>query len=652
MTRLYQKLAKKAIAWGMIVATLFFVASPVMAQVPNDPNYATQAAMWSQIDAPAAWDYSTGTHNVIVAVIDTGLDTWHVDLEQNVWKNPFELPNNGVDDDHNGYVDDSNGWNFADNSSDVRTSVAENATDPEAVRHGTIVAGLIGAVGNNDTDGTGLDWDVSLMPIRSINSAGSGSFSNITKAVNYAIANGADVISMSFEGTSPDPSLKAALYKAYSQGIVIVAAAGNHTPVEDGDLDDDPHYPGCFDSGSTDNWILTVGSVNGFNQYSDFSNYGSCVDLVAPGENAFSTERFAPQFGYTDEFGGPWNGTSFAAPLVAGAAALIKAAHPTWGAQQIIPVIMKSVDSITEQNPGDDGLIGAGILDVGRAMALAAAMDPTPAVYGVTFFHSGNQILRLNATTGIVATIATLPSVQIMGVTTMPAQAVKQSGAAVLLKRGNFYYVQILTANGGFVTEFPVSVKTGTTLKSVHALPGPNQTDLLLETYTARTNQTQLTEVNWQGRTVQSRTVTGSLAGITSSADGNTLATVVLSKNSALITEYTWNTSAQTHYTIPAVQGIEGMALGSFWGSGVQLAMVIDQNNQAVQWVGDVGSGSYQAAALGAVSKKFPWYVLTASDSSDKTLLFRYTKQGGFFPVMTGKNIPFSTVHLPAFSAN
>jgi subtilisin family serine protease len=198
MVKVYRNVAKKAILMVASLATVFSTPVSVLARTPNDPRLADQQMMWSQINAPTAWDITTGSKQVIVAIIDTGFDSWHDDLSPNVWVNKKEIPDNDIDDDRNGYIDDIHGWNFVENNNNPRTSVFEAGDDPESVRHGTIIAGLIGARGDNGRDGTGLNWNVQMMPLRAINSRGSGAISNVIKAVDYAVAEGADVISMSF----------------------------------------------------------------------------------------------------------------------------------------------------------------------------------------------------------------------------------------------------------------------------------------------------------------------------------------------------------------------------------------------------------------------------------------------------------------------
>src|SRR3989338_186654 len=332
MKKFYHFLAKKAIPTALVALFGLGGLYPlvVLAQVPNDGNYWQQQVMWSQINAPNAWSVTTGKREVIVAVIDSGTDIDHEDLRENIWINEREIPQNGRDDDRNGFIDDIHGWDFLENTNDVRPEIFASDTDTEAARHGTVVAGLVGAVGNNGKAGAGVNWSATIMPLRAMDNFGSGSFTNIARAVEYATDNGADVITMSFVGDVADPVLRQSLRRAYEHGIVLVAAVGNKGLFEAGDLDTSPVFPACYDEGDKENWIIGVSSVTPQDRLADFASYGKCVDIVAPGTGIFGLEPFAPQLGYRSGFAGGWDGTSFSTPLVAGTAALVKSVQPNW----------------------------------------------------------------------------------------------------------------------------------------------------------------------------------------------------------------------------------------------------------------------------------------------------------------------------------
>lgn len=371
MSGFYSKTLKISIP-AALAAIFLFLALPASAKEPSDPRYASQAAMWRQINAPAAWDVSIGSDEVVVAMIDTGPDTKHPDLADNIWINKDEIPGNGEDDDNNGYIDDVNGWNFVENNNNPRPKVVLGSDDDEeAVNHGTLVAGLVGALGDNGRNGVGLNWKIKIMPLRAMNNLGSGSYSDIVKAINYAIANGASVISLSVVGENTDAEVKTALRRAYDKGVVVVAAAGNEGKYNEGDLDSFPLYPICLDRGDKENWLLGVTAVDATDRLASFAGYGSCVDLAAPGKNIFSIQYFDPFAGYLEDFDGAWQGTSFAAPLVAGAAALVKSVNPEWQAPEIIKALLSAADGLESLNPFFIGRLGYGRLNVGRAVEKA-----------------------------------------------------------------------------------------------------------------------------------------------------------------------------------------------------------------------------------------------------------------------------------------
>src|SRR3990167_1151526 len=146
---------------------LFFIAFlgsilPVaaLARTPNDPSFSQWA--FTDVHAPKAWDITTGKKEVVVAIIDNGFDSLHPDLKDNVWHNTGEISSNGKDDDNNGFVDDSNGWDFAGNDNDPRPDdpALQNLEDGEVLHHATIVAGIIGGVGDNNRSGAGINWQV------------------------------------------------------------------------------------------------------------------------------------------------------------------------------------------------------------------------------------------------------------------------------------------------------------------------------------------------------------------------------------------------------------------------------------------------------------------------------------------------------------
>ena len=299
---------------------------------PNDTRYAdlwalkNAAAGADGISAEAAWDTTTGSHSVVVGVIDSGIDIDHRDLKDNIFVNAGEVPGNGVDDDGNGFVDDVNGWDFLN---DDRT-VFDNASDDA---HGTHVAGTLGARGNNSVGVVGVNWDVQLMPLKALSPLG-GSDANLIEAYNYAKLmrqRGVNlrVLNNSYGGQGFSQSLRDAIRELGDAGILFVAAAGNQK------LNNILcAFPASFDLPN----VISVAASTRFNLLAgSFTNRGAqSVHLVAPGEDILSTtpRGYSGQglvSGYTEPDGSTYStfsGTSMASPHVAGAAALACAANP------------------------------------------------------------------------------------------------------------------------------------------------------------------------------------------------------------------------------------------------------------------------------------------------------------------------------------
>lgn len=277
------------------------------AAAPGDPLFGEQ---WSLADdtvlgAGPAWDQTTGG-DVTVAVIDSGVDTTHPDLAQNIWTNPAEVAGNGVDDDGNGFVDDAQGWNFVANS--------PNARDDNG--HGTHVAGIIGARGGNGIGVAGVAWRVKIMPIKVLDAGAVGSAATLALGIRYAVANGAKVINLSVSGPGYSRAFDEAVQFASDSGVLVVGAAGN-----DGrSVDAAPVYPAAFQAPL----LVAVAATAQDGGLSPISNYGAGnVELAAPGQDIVST---AAGGGYERR-----TGTSMATPHVAGALVLLAAARPDLG---------------------------------------------------------------------------------------------------------------------------------------------------------------------------------------------------------------------------------------------------------------------------------------------------------------------------------
>lgn len=359
---------------GIVASSL--LPSIVLAQTPNDPSYGKQWYL-NTIHAPVAWDSTTGSTSVIVAVLDTGLDLTHEDIVANLWKNPGEIAGNGKDDDGNGYIDDVHGWDFiGDDGNPSPSPIATSST--EAIDHGTLIAGEIGAVGNNHLGVSGVAWNVKIMPVRMLDDQGSGTEYDAANAIRYAVRNGARVINLSFAGNEAHAALQAAVKDAYTNGVVVVAAMGN----ESRDTNTSPVYPACMRT-TADDWVIGVTATDETDHGTAFTNYGSlCADVSAPGTDIYGLSYHNVSEGYPNAYMGTWNGTSMASPLVAGAAALLFSRFPTLTAGEVRNIIKLSVDpvSIRGFSAGD---LGAGRLNIDKALIMAASYAPAVNIFTV-----------------------------------------------------------------------------------------------------------------------------------------------------------------------------------------------------------------------------------------------------------------------------
>lgn len=309
---------------------------------PNDPEFPNQWGLHNtgqsggtadaDIDAPEAWEIFTGSSDITIAVIDSGIDYNHADLQSNIWTNPGETgggkETDGIDNDGNGYIDDWHGWDFV--SSD------NNPIDDNG--HGTEVSGIAGARGNNDTDVTGVCWTVKLMAVKSINSIGAGYTADLIAGIDYAISMGVQIINASWRRSQYSAAEYQAIERAMTSGILFVAAAGNSAQ----NTNTTPHYPSSYD---IDN-IISVLATTDTDTLSATSNYGPyTVDLGAPGGEDDTQNAYNILTTYLDDDTIYAYQTSMAAPFVSGGAALLFGYRPTIDWWQAKTIILKSVDT-------------------------------------------------------------------------------------------------------------------------------------------------------------------------------------------------------------------------------------------------------------------------------------------------------------------
>lgn len=362
---------KKIITSFLLVFMAF--AQPVFAIViPNDNYYSNQWYL-SKIKADAAWDKITESPDIIIAIIDSGVSIDHPDLKDNIWKNKREIPDNNKDDDRNGFIDDHQGWDFVINRPDPSPKFSDDWTE-SGVSHGTIVAGIIAARGNNYEGVAGVTWRAQLMPLRVLNDRGEGKISDVIRAIDYATNNGADIINLSFVNFTYSQAVQEAIARAYKAGVIVVAAAGNEQNSGQAyNIDKTPIYPACYDGQNGANMVIGVIATDALDQKATFSSYGSkCVDLAAPGISFFNTVSPIADTGQAIKYyDGFWSGTSMAAPLVSATLALIAQANPELTSQAIVQIALASSDNIDRLNPAYPNQVGVGRLNVSRAIEMA-----------------------------------------------------------------------------------------------------------------------------------------------------------------------------------------------------------------------------------------------------------------------------------------
>lgn len=306
--------------------------------VPNDPKYLDNSQWFlDAIFAQQAWDINKGSSDIVVAIIDTGVDWDHPDLQNNIWTNPDEIPNNGIDDDGNGFVDDVRGWDFGS---------GDNNPMEDAAVHGTHVAGIVGATTNNGIGVASIGYNTSVMPVK-ITEGNSGTFPFPFEGITYAIENGADIINCSWRGFTYSRAEQEIVNYAVANGAVFVAAAGN-------DNTNQRAYPASYKN------AFSVAATQGGDTRWPASNYGTAVDVAAPGVGIYSTW-------FNDTYRS-LNGTSMATPLTAGLVALVMNQFPAYSALQALEQVRVTSDNIDGVNPFFTKKLGYGRINAQRAL--------------------------------------------------------------------------------------------------------------------------------------------------------------------------------------------------------------------------------------------------------------------------------------------
>jgi subtilisin family serine protease/subtilisin-like proprotein convertase family protein len=379
------------------------------ARIPNDPDLSSQwvhdnsgqfvanfpwfvgfGTPGADVNSIEAWDITIGSRDVIVAVIDTGVDVTHPDLEANIWRNPGEIPGNGIDDDGNGFVDDYNGWDFGQNDN--------NPADVDG--HGTGASGLIGAVGNNGIGRVGVAWEVSILPLKISNSFNQLTFAAIVSAHDYLTMMindfGHNIVASNNSYGGFDQSIytdldedqdpeevrageQAAIQRFIQTGAAFVASAGNSA--FNTDNEEFTNFPSSYNLPG----IISVAATAPDDTLAAYSNFGPrSVDLAAPG---IAPGSLAPGGGYQ-----PFGGTSAAGPVVAGAIALLKSVRPDASAEELLNILSASSDPL----PGlQNRIVSGGRINIANALRIVGLDGPV-----VRRVEPGPITGRLDSTTG------------------------------------------------------------------------------------------------------------------------------------------------------------------------------------------------------------------------------------------------------------
>jgi subtilisin family serine protease len=323
---------------------------------PNDLGDNTTKEQWSlwKIKAQEAWEYSKGDSTITVAVVDDEVNVYHPDLFENIWRNPNEIAGNNIDDDNNGYIDDIYGYDVAD--------IDNNPVHPNtSFTHGTHVAGISGAVTNNNGGIASIGFNISIIAVKCTYN---GQTSTVQipagfEGITYAANAGADIINCSWSSASFSQTGQNIIDYALTKGCMVVAAASNENV-------EDLRYPAHY------NGVISVASTDIKDQKSSFSNYGTWVDISAPGDSIYSSIVF--QNSYAN-----FSGTSMASPLVAGLLGLMKSHNPYLTNAQLEKCLLDSADDIYAQNPNYLGKLGAGRINAEKSMqCVSASLNTKP----------------------------------------------------------------------------------------------------------------------------------------------------------------------------------------------------------------------------------------------------------------------------------
>lgn len=369
---------------------------------PNDPIYSDQ--WWlPNVAADAAWNTTTGSASVSIAVIDTGFALSHEDLANRWAENsgeegmtqagdrcwtgsPADKRTNHCDDDGDGMVDNWRGWDFANGDNDP--SVGTTNPNGQYASHGTMTSGMAGAQGNNGKGGAGVNWNSKIMPLQAMNDDGIGYTNDISSAIVYAADHGVKVISLSLGSTAPDDFMRQQIDYAISKGVTVVAAAGNSNCAC-------MVYPANFPE------VVAVGATDQSDVRASFSSYGPNLDLMAPGSGSIRTTYWTPG-NQTSAYTMAVSGTSISTPIVAGIASLVYSRLPEATPNDVARILARG-SNMTAGMGGQTrtDLYGYGRINAAIVMQLASLASPNGVLlstHNISLSGSGNSAPSLNST--------------------------------------------------------------------------------------------------------------------------------------------------------------------------------------------------------------------------------------------------------------
>lgn len=395
---------------------------------PNDPQYGSQGGL-AKIQAGAAWDITQGDTSVVIGIVDSGVEVGHPDLSGNIWHNPGEVGldgssndrrTNGIDDDNNGYVDDWQGWDFA--GADYNNLVADNNPSPTAGNnaHGTHVAGIASASTDNAVGVAGTGFKCRLLPIKTAadndtrGAGGTGYILTGYEGIAYAAFMGADVMNCSWGGSGGSQTEQEVINYATQLGTLVVAAAGNGGSSA-------LHYPSAYDN------VISVAATNNSDVKASFSNYGTTIDVSAPGVSILSTI-------FPSSYTNGYSGTSMSSPYVAGTAALVKTANPSFTPVQVGEKVRVTSDNIDGVNPGFVGQLGKGRINAFKALTVSSpAVRAGRLLLRDSVSGNNNGVPEPNETIDVYFTFTNY-----LDATTNASAALTVTGAGLTVTQGAF----------------------------------------------------------------------------------------------------------------------------------------------------------------------------------------------------------------------